>query len=100
MKINTIQCQATDVKTDSGICPGIAQTRKGETFLIDGRTPTGTGMCANAFSAISNAAFIMMCTEVMPGEKDGCKQVTCPHGMVTFTLSRSDMPKAEAFDRK
>ena len=100
MKFNTVKCEVSEVRTDSGICFGIARTRKGETFLIDGRTPPGPGMCSNAFGALSNAAFIMMCTDKMPGEKDGSVRITCPHGMVTYTLSRSGTPKAEAFDRK
>ena len=43
--------------------------KKGEEYIIDGRTPESAGMCSNAFCALSNATFIMMATEKMPGEK-------------------------------
>ena len=38
MNVNTIKCEVTDVKTETGTCPGIARTQKGEVFLIAGRT--------------------------------------------------------------
>ena len=100
MKVHSIKCEAAEVRTESGVCPGLARTVKGESCIIDGRTPEGNGMCSNAFCALSNAAFIMMVTEVMPGEKDGCKDIICPHGNVTFRLSRSQMPKSKSFDKK
>ena len=56
---------------------------------MDGRTPQSSGICSNAFCALSNAAFIMMATNEMPGEKDGYIDRICPHGTVTFRISRS-----------
>lgn len=98
MKIHSIKCEAVEVRTESGICPGLARTRKGESCIIDGRTPEKTGMCSNAFCAVSNAVFIMMAMDEMPGEKDGFKELICPHGKVTFRISRSAIPKKEPFD--
>lgn len=39
MNFYRIKCEAIDVKTDSGICPGIAKTEKGEQFILGARTP-------------------------------------------------------------
>ncbi|MBN2536363.1 MAG: hypothetical protein JXB88_26000 [Spirochaetales bacterium] len=100
MKVNSIICKVIDVKTSSGICVGLAQTQKGEEYIIDGRTPESPGMCSNAFCALSNAAFIMMATEKMAGEKDGSIDRVCPHGVVTFRLSRSPVGKTKPYDKK
>ncbi len=101
MKLNPISCEVIDVKTDSGVCIGIAKTKMGEKYLIDGRTPEEQGMCSNAFCALSNAAFIMMSTEKMPGEDEkGFIDRVCPHGIVIFRLSRSRVKKARPFDEK
>lgn len=88
MKLNSIQCEAVEVRTPTGVCVGMAKTRKGETTVIDARTPESQGMCSNAFCAISNNAFIMMTTDSMPGEKEGSIERVCPHGVVTFRLTR------------
>lgn len=93
MKINPIQCEVIEVRTDNNICIGLAKTEKGEKYILDGRTPDGNGMCSNAFCALSNAAFIMMSTEKMNGERDGSIDRVCPHGVVTFRLSRSKLEK-------
>ena len=100
MRINSIKCEAIDVKSDTGICPGLARTKKGESTVIDGRTPEGKGMCTSAFCAISNQAFIMMVTEGLPGEQNGHMDRTCPHGAVVFRLSRSTEEKKNAFNEK
>ena len=39
MKVNSIKCEVIDVKTESGICIGLAKTEIGEKHIIDGRTP-------------------------------------------------------------
>ncbi len=90
MKVNSIKCEAFDVRTESGICAGIAKTQKGEECIIDGRTPEANGMCSNAFFALSNAVFVMMTTEKMTGEENGSKDIVCTHGVVTFRLTRSN----------
>ena len=100
MKVNSVKWEAIDVKTESGICIGIAKTQKGEEYIIDGRTPEADGMCSNAFCALGNAAFIMMATDKMPGEKDGYIDRVCPHGVVTFRLSRSKIDKKNAYNKK
>jgi hypothetical protein len=100
MKVNSVKCSAIDVRTESGICPGIAKTRQDEEYIIDGRTPESSGMCSNAFCAVSNAAFIMMVTEKMPGEVNGHKDFVCPHGFTTFRLERSSSEKKKPFDKR
>jgi hypothetical protein len=100
MKVNSISCKAVDVRTESGVCVGLARTKQGEEYIIDGRTPEAKGMCANAFCSLANAAFIMMVTEKMPGEQDGYLDRVCPHGVVTFRLSRSAETKAEPYNEK
>ena len=100
MRLNSIKCEAIDVRTDSEICVGMAKTAKGELYIIDGRTPESPGMCSNAFCALSNAAFIMMATEMMPGEKVGSIERVCPHGVVTFRLSRSPADKGTAYNKR
>jgi uncharacterized repeat protein (TIGR04076 family) len=97
---NSIRCEAIQVRTESGACSGLARTEAGERYIIDGRTPESPGMCSNAFCALSNAAFIMMVTEKMPGEKDGFVDRVCPHGVVTFRLSRSPDGKKVAYNRR
>jgi uncharacterized repeat protein (TIGR04076 family) len=101
MKLNSIKCEVINVKTDSGVCIGIAKTKIGEEYIIDGRTPESDGICSNAFCALSNTAFVMMTTKSLPGEKEGMRrQITCPHGVVTFKLSRSQKNKAKAYNQK
>jgi uncharacterized repeat protein (TIGR04076 family) len=97
MKVNQVKCVAADVRTESGVCVGIAKIKQGEEFIIDGRTPPTPGMCSNAFCALSNSAFIMMATDSSPGEKDGSIDRVCPHGVVTFSLTRSNTGKAEPY---
>ena len=47
----TIKCEAVKISTDSGICPGSAKCRTGETYILTARTPEPTGMCGRAFAA-------------------------------------------------
>lgn len=100
MKLNPILCEVVEVKTDSKTCIGVARTVLGEKFIIDGRTPPGDGMCSNAFGAISNLAFVMMCTDNLEGEKDGAVERVCPHGVVTYRLSRAKEGKEKPFETK
>jgi uncharacterized repeat protein (TIGR04076 family) len=88
MKTHSIKCEAIDVHTKTGICPGIAKTQKGETFIINGRTPESPGICSNAFGALSNAVFVMMTNDNRPVGMNGHYDLVCPHGKVTFRLSR------------
>lgn len=100
MTVNSIKCKAIEVRTESGICVGLAKTKEGEECIIDGRTPEAKGMCSNAFCSLANAAFIMMATEEMPGEKNGYLDRVCPHGVVTFRISRSTEDKTEPYKEK
>lgn len=99
MKVNSVKCVASNVRTESGVCAGIAKIKQGEEFIIDGRTPDSPGMCSNAFCALSNSAFIMMASDKSPGEVDGSIERVCPHGVVTFKLSRSDNDKGIAYNK-
>lgn len=88
MNTHSIQCEAIDVRTDSGICPGIAKTRQGESHIISGRTPASPGICSNAFCALSNAIFVMMTNDTRPVKMNDHYDLVCPHGKVTFRMSR------------
>jgi uncharacterized repeat protein (TIGR04076 family) len=88
MIYNEIRCEAVKVNRDSGICPGIARTEKGEVFIIGGRTPSPRGICSQAFSAIGPMKLAMSLTEKMDWETKGYFDITCPHGIVTYRLSR------------
>lgn len=100
MKTHSIKCEAIEVRTDSGVCVGLAKTTQGETFILDGRTPESPGICTNALCALSNAAFIMMSSEDKLTKRDGYIDRVCPHGIVTFRLSRTDVFKNESFTKK
>lgn len=88
MNTHSIKCEAIDVQTNSGICPGIAKTQKGEMYIIDGRTPESPGICSNAFSALSNSVFVMMTNDTRPVGMNEHYDLVCPHGKVTFRMSR------------
>ena len=34
MKVYSIKCEAVEVRTDTGVCIGLAKTKQGETHLI------------------------------------------------------------------
>jgi uncharacterized repeat protein (TIGR04076 family) len=86
---NKIKCEAIDVRTESGICPGIAKTEQGEVFTIGGRTPEPKGICCQALSAIGPMKLAMSLTDRMEWETKGYFDTICPHGFVTFRLSRA-----------
>jgi len=83
-----IKCEAIEVRSKSGICPGSAKCRKGETYILTARTPEPTGMCGRAFAAIHPMAFGMRWSEKMECEKTDYVNVTCPDGFVIYRLSR------------
>jgi uncharacterized repeat protein (TIGR04076 family) len=76
------------VKTESGVCPGLAQTVRGEVFILGARTPEGKGICCQALGAISSMKLALALTEKMDWETKDHFDITCPHGMVTYRLSR------------
>ena len=88
MTPHTIRCEAVAVDTESGICPGMAKTEQGETYIMDGRTPAARGICCQAFAAMSAFRAAMMVTDKLNSEHDGHLELKCPHGVVTFRLSR------------
>jgi uncharacterized repeat protein (TIGR04076 family) len=88
MILNKIKCEAITVNTDSGICPGLAKTEKGEIYIIDARTPSSRGICCQAFTAMSSMKLAMMYTEKMEWESKEYFDIVCPHGHVTYRLSR------------
>jgi uncharacterized repeat protein (TIGR04076 family) len=83
-----IKVEAVEVRTDSGLCPGMAKIRQGETFSLGARTPEGTGICANAFGAIYPMALAMRLTDKMEWETKDYFDIMCPHGGVTYRISR------------
>jgi uncharacterized repeat protein (TIGR04076 family) len=83
-----IRIEAVEVRTESGICPGMAKTRQGETHVLTGRTPEGSGVCANSLNALYPIAMSMRLTEKMDWEKKETFDLTCPHGRVTWRISR------------
>ena len=88
MILNQIKCEAVAVNRETGICPGLAKTQKGETFIIGPRTPVSSGICCQAFSAIAPMKLAMSYTEKMEWEKKDYFDITCPHGVVTYRLSK------------
>lgn len=88
MTYNQIRCEAAEVRTESGICPGLAKTGRGEVFILGPRTPEGKGICCQAMGAIAAMKLALALTDKMDWEtKDGF-DVTCPHGVVTYRLCR------------
>jgi hypothetical protein len=85
--INRIRCEAVSVRTEDGTCPGVAKTRLGEVHALDGLTPGPTGMCCQAFAALNSTRLAMAVTPGGSDVKDPF-DITCPHGAVTFRLSR------------
>ena len=88
MTYNNIKCEAVKVNTESGICPGIAKTEQGEIFIIGGRTPDSKGICCQALSAICPMKLAMSLTDKMDWETKEYFDIVCPHGFVTYRLSR------------
>jgi hypothetical protein len=86
-----IKIEASVVRTETRICPGMAKTKQGEVYVADARTPAGSqGICCQAFAAMSPFRGAMMVTDRLESETDGGLQITCPHGAVTYRLSREE----------
>lgn len=88
MIYNKVRCEAVAVNTESGVCPGIARTERGEVFVIGARTPDSKGICCQAFSSISSMKLAMSFTQRIDWETKEYFDITCPHGVVTYRLSR------------
>lgn len=72
------------------MCPGLARTEEGEVFIIGARTPDSRGICCQALNAIHPMKLAFSLTEKMDWETKGYFVVTCPHGVVTYRLSRME----------
>jgi hypothetical protein len=88
MTPHQVQCEALNVRTETKICPGLAKTEQGETYLLDARTPGPKGICCQAFAAMNSMRMAMSVTDQKDLENFEYFDVTCPHGAVTFRLSR------------
>ena len=88
MVYNKVKCEAITVNTESGICPGVAKTEQGEVFILGARTPDSKGICCQALSAIGPMKLTMSLTEKMDWETKDYFDIVCPHGVVTYRLSR------------
>jgi hypothetical protein len=88
MTYNKIRCEAVTVNTVSHVCSGVAKTEQGEVFVIGARTPDSKGICCQALTSISSMKLAMSLTDKMDWEKNEYFDVTCPHGVVTYRLSR------------
>ena len=89
MTYHAIRCEAVEVRTDTGVCPGVAQTERGEVSVIGPRTPESKGICCQAFAAMGPMKLVMATAEGMEWQKKGSFDITCPHGHVTFRLTRA-----------
>lgn len=88
MKNFKMKCEVIDVRTASGICPGEARTRHGEVYVLGARTPELNSICTNALTAIHPMSLAMRMTDKMHWEKQDHFDLVCPHGAVTFRISR------------
>jgi hypothetical protein len=88
MKYNNVECKVVEVKTDTGICPGIAKTETGEEYIIGGRTPEKKGICSQAFGAMNSMKLVLSLTNQLDSEEKDYYDIVCPHGFVTYRLSR------------
>jgi len=66
----------------------LAKTEKGEMYLFDARTPGPKSICCRAFAAMNSMRMAMAVTDQKDLENLRYFDVTCPHGAVTFRLSR------------
>lgn len=88
MTPNQIQCEALNVRTDTKTCPGMAKTVQGEMYFLDARTPGPKGICCQAFAAMNSMRMALAVTGQNDLDNLEYLDVTCPHGAVTFRLSR------------
>jgi uncharacterized repeat protein (TIGR04076 family) len=89
VNVHPIKVTAVEVRTESGVCPGMAKIRQEETWILGARTPDGTGVCSSAFNALYPMALAMRLTDKMSWEKADSFEITCPHGKVTYRIERA-----------
>lgn len=88
MTFHEIRCVAHEVRTETGVCPGFAKIEEGEEFVLSPRTPQGRGFCTNALTAVYPMSLAMRLTDKMDWEKEEFFEIVCPHGAVTYRISR------------
>jgi uncharacterized repeat protein (TIGR04076 family) len=88
MTFYKINCVAHEVRTETGVCPGFAQIEQGEEFVLGPRTPETRGFCTNSLTAVYPMSIAMRLTEKMDWEKEEHFDIVCPHGAVTYRISR------------
>jgi uncharacterized repeat protein (TIGR04076 family) len=66
----------------------MAKARQGEVHTFGSRTPDTPGICVNAFNALQPMSLAMRLTDKMSWEKKDHLYVVCPHGFVTYRISR------------
>ena len=88
MKYNDVKCEVIEVKAEKSICPGIAKTEMGEIYMIGARTPESRGICSQAFGAMLSMKLVLSLTDQLDSETKDYYDIVCPHGFVTFRLSR------------
>lgn len=88
MKNFKMKCEVIDVRTESGICPGEAETQIGEQYVLGARTPESNSICANALAAIHPMSLAMRTTDKMYWEKQDHFNPVCFHGAAIFRISR------------
>ena len=83
----SLRCEVLQVRTETGVCPGVAKTKNAERYTLNGRTPAPVGICIQALAAMNANRLVMAVT---PEESDAKSSldIVCPHGFVTFRLSR------------
>jgi uncharacterized repeat protein (TIGR04076 family) len=84
-----IKCEVARIKGDEECCPGSAQMKRGDVFILGVRTPEPNGMCARTYASIYPTSMALRFSEEMPWEKGrGYVEIVCPDGLVTYRLSR------------
>ncbi len=86
MKKN-MKIEAYKVHTEDKVCKGIAKTKEKEIYHYCGRTPEKP-MCIMALNACLPMSHALSLTDQMKWEKKDYFEVTCPHGAVTFRITR------------
>ena len=84
-----IKCEVAKIKGGKKCCPGSAQMKIGEVFILGVRTPEPNGICARAYASIYPTSTALRFSDEIPWEKGrGYFDISCPDGLVTYRLSR------------
>lgn len=80
------------MRTDSKVCPGLAETEEGEVYSLDARTPGPKGLRCQILTAMNPLRLVLPVTEAGDPDNLDLFDVTCPHGLVTYRPSREESP--------